>query len=276
MHLFCLLLLFVLLSFYQCIASLHRCGGTFRAMDAVVKRDCGDFQFIDTIDISVNDWDDLSYSSSTGLYSFRRLIKLVIVNFYGTGYFYRSLVTIDSVSNARCPETHFQCPHSYCLPVYVRCNGVNDCPYHEDEAGCDSYVCPGFYRCRNSRICVHSDHLCDKVTSCPDNDDELLCDVTCPHSCVCIGLSFFCSQTFPAAHFPELRYVDVSGTDMIPPSLSENSMLIHASFADCRFEQISFPRLPNLRSLDLRNNSLFSLDADAFAELTNLKTLNLA
>ena len=265
-----------MLSFYQCIASLHRCGGTFRAMDAVVKRDCGDFQFIDTIDISVNDWDDLSYSSSTGLYSFRRLIKLVIVNFYGTGFFYRSLVTIDSVSNARCPETHFQCPHSYCLPVYVRCNGVNDCLYHEDEAGCDSYECPGFYRCRNSRICVHSDHLCDKVTSCPDNDDELLCDVTCPHSCVCIGLSFFCSQTFPAAHFPELRYLDVSGTDMIPSNLSENSMLIHASFADCRFEQISFPRLPNLRSLDLRNNSLFSLDADAFAELTNLKTLNLA
>ena len=26
---------------------------------------------------------------------------------------------------------------SFCLPVYLRCNGVNDCPGREDEAGCE-------------------------------------------------------------------------------------------------------------------------------------------
>ena len=44
-----------------------------------------------------------------------------------------------------CPHTHFLCPgvEYYCLPVMLRCNGVNDCPRQEDEAGCDTYTCPG-------------------------------------------------------------------------------------------------------------------------------------
>ena len=45
-----------------------------------------------------------------------------------------------------CPDTHFQCPGSYCLPVYMRCNGVLDCPEHQDEHDCDVFVCPGYYR----------------------------------------------------------------------------------------------------------------------------------
>ena len=45
---------------------------------------------------------------------------------------------------ALCPDTHFRCPEGgYCLPVYVRCNGVYDCPGREDEAGCASSTCPG-------------------------------------------------------------------------------------------------------------------------------------
>nr|KAG5687880.1 hypothetical protein BaRGS_008550 [Batillaria attramentaria] len=31
----------------------------------------------------------------------------------------------------------------YCMPVYVRCNDVYDCPGKKDEAACDSYTCPG-------------------------------------------------------------------------------------------------------------------------------------
>ena len=125
-------------------------------------------------------------------------------------------------------------------------------------------------------MCVHSDHLCDNVKSCPENDDELLCNATCPHGCVCLGLSFFCSQTFPVADYLDLRSLDVSGTDMKPSSLSENSLLIHVSFVDCGLQKVTFPRLRNLRSLDLRNNQLFSLYVDAFANLTNLKVLNMA
>nr|KAG5697422.1 hypothetical protein BaRGS_008848 [Batillaria attramentaria] len=85
-------------------------------------------------------------------------------------------------------ETHFQCPgDGYCLPAYVHCNGVYDCPGKEDEAACDSYTCPGYYRCRSSRICVHPDNMCDGVFQCPQRDDELLCDLRCPENCTCYG-----------------------------------------------------------------------------------------
>nr|KAG5686927.1 hypothetical protein BaRGS_018916 [Batillaria attramentaria] len=67
-----------------------------------------------------------------------------------------------------------------CLPVYVRCNDVYDCPGHEDEADCDTYTCPGFYRCRASRVCVHRDHVCDGNYHCPQRDDELFCQLDCP------------------------------------------------------------------------------------------------
>ena len=47
-----------------------------------------------------------------------------------------------------CPVTHFWCSERrlYCLPVYVRCNGVKDCLQGEDELKCESYQCPGMYR----------------------------------------------------------------------------------------------------------------------------------
>nr|KAG5711572.1 hypothetical protein BaRGS_016754 [Batillaria attramentaria] len=48
-----------------------------------------------------------------------------------------SATTVNAKSESfACPETHFLCPGDdlICLPVFVRCNGVNDCPGSEDEA----------------------------------------------------------------------------------------------------------------------------------------------
>nr|KAG5689449.1 hypothetical protein BaRGS_026010 [Batillaria attramentaria] len=70
-------------------------------------------------------------------------------------------------------QQHFLCD-GYCMPVYVRCNDVYDCPGKEDEAACDSYTCPGFYRCRKSSVCLHPDHVCDGISQCPRHDDELM------------------------------------------------------------------------------------------------------
>nr|KAG5687879.1 hypothetical protein BaRGS_008549 [Batillaria attramentaria] len=49
----------------------------------------------------------------------------------GKGFF-----TIKALEdNHSCPESHFRCPDGgYCMPVYVRCNDVYDCPGKEDEA----------------------------------------------------------------------------------------------------------------------------------------------
>ncbi|KAL8590308.1 hypothetical protein ACOMHN_006424 [Nucella lapillus] len=130
-----------------------------------------------------------------------------IVMFDGFGsYKVQSLELYNNKTNSSdlgaCPETHFLCPGNltYCMPVFVRCNGVYDCPGREDEDGCDRFLCPGFYRCRASSICVHTSHLCDGAFQCPQRDDELLCDAPCPQNCSCQGLAFYCHGQFAAEH----------------------------------------------------------------------------
>ena len=108
-----------------------------------------------------------------------------------------------------CPDTHFRCPQPvYCMPVFLRCNGVKDCPYGEDELSCKTVLCPGYYRCRRSSVCLHPSHVCDGMPQCPQRDDELLCNASCPSVCQCQGLAFVCHQPFPASNYPDLRYLD--------------------------------------------------------------------
>ena len=123
-----------------------------------------------------------------------------------------------------CPDTHYRCTGEYndCLPVFTRCNGWHDCLSQEDEADCDKMICPGFYRCLYSSVCVHSDHLCDKWPHCPQRDDEWLCNMTCPTQCLCQGHSFLCSQPFAAHLFPQLRYLDARGSGIRPSTLTDN------------------------------------------------------
>ena len=169
-------------------------------------------------------------------------------------------------SMSECKDSHFICPSDAftCLPVFLRCNGVFDCPLHEDEAACDSYTCPGFYRCRGSRVCVHPDHVCDGVPHCPQRDDELLCHLTCPDECVCHGWAFVCKDVIRAPTFSQLRYLDVSGTGMTPQLLLHNRMLIHLSLAACHLEHLENLTLPNPRSLD-SENQLTSVCGDHFS-----------
>ena len=162
-----------------------------------------------------------------------------------------------SIRTAICPDTHFWCPgEDYCLPVYVRCNTVYDCLGHEDEEGCGKYTCPGFYGCRNSRICVHADHVCDGVFQCPERDDELMCDMTCPDNCQCYGHAFVCTGKFAAEQYPDLRYLNADGTGMTLLHVSANRMLIHLSLQHCGISEMDSVDLPNLKSLDLRYNFL--------------------
>ena len=198
-----------------------------------------------------------------------------IINFNGSG-----LVTQVAMSESEpCPDTHFRCPGklNYCMPVYVLCNGVYDCIGHEDEAGCDSGVtCPGFYRCWDTAVCVHPDHICDGWPQCPRHDDELLCNLTCPHQCHCQGLAFLCREPFPARDFPDLRYLDASGSGMKLGDLAENTYLISALLKFCRLTSVSEVPLLNLRTLDLSENLLRVITMDVFLVMRNLKVLRLA
>ncbi|XP_025079160.1 uncharacterized protein LOC112555144 [Pomacea canaliculata] len=177
-----------------------------------------------------------------------------------------------------CSDSDFVCPslHDVCLPVYFRCNGVNDCPGHEDEAACDRYTCPGFYRCRKSQVCVHESHVCDGIYHCPQHDDEILCNETCPDNCVCHGWSFICFNVFDAAAYSSLRYLDASGTSMTLGDLENNTFLVYLSLARCNLTEVHEVTLLNLRTLDLSNNELTELSSSHFAGLKNLEFLKIS
>ena len=200
-----------------------------------------------------------------------------IVHFSRTGdILVRSLTESIASRGVRssCPETHWWCPDStYCLPVYLRCNGVYDCPGHEDEQGCDVYVCPGFYRCRASRVCVHASDVCDGWSLCPQRDDEWLCGQVCPRHCRCQGLAFVCTAVFPAAAYPGLRYLQAGGSGLGHRHLHANLLLVHLGLARCNIRRVTRFSFPNLRSLDLSDNLLTAVgvaDLQGMRELTVL------
>ena len=166
--------------------------------------------------------------------------------------------------------------NGYCLPVFLRCNGVYDCLGHEDEEGCDTFVCPGFYRCRDSKVCLHPDHLCDDIHQCPLVDDELVCSLDCPENCTCYGLAFYCGHPFPAAEYSNLRFLDGRGSGLSGPELSNNIMLVYLSLASCGLTHVGELNLPNLRILDLNDNQLGEIHVAELRLLSNLETFSLS
>ena len=246
--------------FLQCIPKEQFCDGIEQCLDGADERPC---ELID-YDLLIN---------------LRYMQPLTdVISLDGTGKFYVTMNNKTSPTSAACPNTHFQCPGStfYCLPVYVICNGVNDCPGKEDEMACSDFVCPGFYRCRDSRTCLHLSNLCDGVLQCPQQDDEIFCNATCPHNCVCYGNAFFCTAHFPVHLYPELRYLEGRGSNMTPADVTKNIFLIHLGLAFCGLRTVEFPTLNNLRSLDMSDNKLTTVTTVSLDNFKQLKTLNLA
>ncbi|XP_076436545.1 uncharacterized protein LOC143276044 [Babylonia areolata] len=178
----------------QCISVTHVCDNYVDCRTARDEQHCDSFKSVKTV-FSVTD-------------------PPALVNFDRPGSF---SVIPHPGNTTRCPDTHFHCPgNGYCLPVYTRCNGMFDCPGHEDETGCAKFTCLGLYRCRGKdrEICLHADHLCDGWPQCPQQDDELMCGTdSCPDHCVCYGLSFTDRLVFQPDTFPKLRYLEGRGSD---------------------------------------------------------------
>ena len=192
-----------------------------------------------------------------------------LISLTGTGFFTYKPWN----ASLPCPSTHFRCPKSHCLPVYLLCNRVEDCPQAEDEASCEDFMCPGFYRCRRSKICLHPQHVCDGIFQCPLHDDEDHCGEQCPPTCRCQGLSFVCEEMFAATKHSGLRYLDAAGSGLTLSHVSSNFLLVYLSLRNCQLREVHDAYLPNLRELDLSHNRLSSLTLDKFDSLRNLKVL---
>ena len=64
-----------------------------------------------------------------------------------------------------------------------------------------------------------------------------------------------------AERFPEVRYLDASGSGLTTAELGHNVMLIHLSLAGCGLRRLH-TTLPNLRSLDISQNKLGVISAN--------------
>ena len=207
---------------------------------------------------------------------YHRQISPSIVRFLGNGQY-----TIKTMpANFTCPDTHFLCPSNVdilCVPVYVRCNGVNDCYRGEDEQDCsgDTVTCPGYYMCRASSVCVHAAHLCDGWPQCPERDDELMCGQPCPSFCYCQGHAFICNRSFTAKQYPFLRYIDGSFSGIPPELFVDNHYLNYMKLPSCNITFFPNITLQNLLFLDLSENLIVTFDESVFNNLPNLKTLSL-
>ena len=160
-----------------------------------------------------------------------------------------------------CPGTHFMCRDNEgpCLPVFVRCNTILDCPGSEDEVGCQEYTCPGYYRCRGSRVCVHPDQVCDSLVHCPQQDDELYCGLRCPQNCSCQGLEFTCKVHADVVweKYSSVRYLNGRDSGLNPAKLQHNTLLIYLSLQHCHLIRFHLPSsLPNLLFLDVSFNHI--------------------
>ena len=164
----------------------------------------------------------------------------------------------------------------YCLPLYVRCNGVFDCPHHEDEHECDPPTCTGLYRCRGSTVCLLVTHVCDGWSQCPQHDDENFCNLTCPFTCVCHGFSYGCTDTSSLSNHTQLRFLHANGSGIQPDDLRSNTMLLYLNLASCQLTHTGSVLFPNLRSLDLSFNQLRFISLDVLNNFPQLTSLSLA
>ena len=195
-----------------------------------------------------------------------------LVNFHSS----KPYVSVEELNMSDpCPVTHYRCTRELfnCLPIFTRCNGVFDCIFQEDERDCESRTCHGLYRCRDSTVCVHADHMCDSLPQCPQRDDEWLCDMTCPLQCLCHGHALMCRQSFAAHLFPQLRYLDAGRSGMKPSDLRRNSYIVRLSLAHCSIRALSAMAFRNLQYLDLGHNQINDVLMNVFNALQNLQIL---
>ncbi len=83
--------------------------------------------------------------------------------------------------NSHTCHQHFKCLGYYCIPWNYVCNGIQDCPFGDDERGCFQQNCTMLFKCKGSNVCLHYNEVCNNITDCHEGDDEIFCDLPrCP------------------------------------------------------------------------------------------------
>ena len=168
-------------------------------------------------------------------------------------------IHLHNCKHYQCPDM-FKCPNAYCIPYHKLCDGVKDCEGGIDEENCTKFACPGLFRCRKEGICLDQKLRCDGHADCHQSyEDEQLCEeFICPTNCTCNQRSVDCS-------------IDRISTIVTVPIETRSFNL---SFNKLELE--SFPEMPYVYVIDLRNTSLRFLPDFIFQNCSNLKVLDLS
>ena len=176
----------------------------------------------------------------------------------------------------------FKCQHSYCVPTYKVCNGVQDCPYGDDEVMCPVLACTNMLQC--GQTCIHPSEICDGSMQCEFGEDELACDTPdCPPTCQCSGYAMKC-YTFITldASFKRLTMFTLRHHKpvLVKQTFHHVTSLLILDISYCSVTSISsegpFFYLHNLVKLDLSHNALSSLVHGSLDGLANLMELDIS
>ncbi len=185
----------------------------------------------------------------------------------------------------------FGCLRYYSVPWSYVCNGRWDCPHGVDESDCSYSSCPGFFKCKDSRICLWSNSLCDGLTECPNGDDEHLCvnDLfvlpDCPQNCSCLLYAVVCTSVInlhSQIGFPD-PHVFIKFTAMSIPETIFNHistvvfLIITDSIFPCTFCQVflSLNHINFLQSAEMSKDGISMPMSGCFKQFFKLGNLNL-
>ena len=179
----------------------------------------------------------------------------------------------------------FKCPLTYCVAVYMLCDGVADCPQGDDEEHCDHISCPGLLHCKDENICVHPLNICDGVMECLlSGDDEHLCNMgECPEFCICRGTAIYCDKKMPK--LTQIS-VDVSALVLRDMELKENFTLQHcvklqhltienSTLAGNAIYAKTLAKLSDVQHLKLTYNNIKYVRKAAFSDMHRVKVIDI-
>ena len=184
----------------------------------------------------------------------------------------------------QCPHM-FKCLTSYCIPTYLLCDGVQNCPNGEDEQSCERFACAGLLRCRYDNVCVHPSDICDGHKHClMSGDDERFCNIKiCPPMCTCHGSAITCKKDLPMLKTLSPNFRHMMLHDMYIHSKyqlqSINALLqlhiLKSSFEVGNLNNQLLSHVTALQILVVYRNGIQFIEPDAFKRLIRIRHLDL-